>query len=125
MGMKVLLLAAAGALGALARYGLAGLIQRPGVGQFPWGTFGVNVIGCFAAGVLWALFTHRIAIGPEARTIVLVGFMGAFTTFSAFALETSHLMRDAQWTWALGNILGQNVLGITALFAGLALGRTL
>jgi fluoride exporter len=125
MWVKLLLLALAGALGALARYGLAGLIQRAGDGRFPWGTFGVNVLGCFLAGVLWAFFEDRLGVSPQIRTIVLVGFMGAFTTFSAFALETSHLMRDGQYLWALGNVLGQNVLGIAALVVGLILGRLL
>ena len=57
------------------------------------------------------------------RAIVLIGFMGAFTTFSTFMLETSELLRDAQWGWAVGNIVIQNVVGLLALISGLAVGR--
>jgi len=120
---KLAWLAGAGALGTLARYGVAGVVQRALGGAFPWGTLAVNAVGCLLFGLVWALAEERMVISGETRAILLVGFMGAFTTFSTFAFETSAMLRDAEWSFALANVLSQNVLGIACFFAGLALGR--
>lgn len=120
MLQKIVLLALAGALGTTARFGLAALVHRIMGADFPWGTLVVNVVGCFLAGVFWALSQHTLAVSPQMRLVVMIGFMGAFTTFSAFMLETGQMMQDTGWLHALGNILLQNVVGILALFAGLA-----
>src|SRR5262249_6918278 len=93
---KLLWLSFMGVLGTLARYGLQGWVQRR-AGTFPWGTLAVNALGCLLFGVIWALADERLLISGESRTIALVGFMGAFTTFSSFAFETTALLRDAQW----------------------------
>ena len=92
-------------------------------GEFPWGTLAANLIGCFLAGAFWSVAESRLSISGQTRTIVLMGFMGAFTTFSAFMLETGQLVRDAQWSWALGNVALQNCCGIVLFFCGLAVGR--
>ena len=113
----------AGALGALARYSLTGLVQNLLGPGFPWGTAFVNVLGSFLFGVIWSLAEGRLALTPQTRTIVLTGFMGAFTTFSTFMFETGGLMRDAQWTLAFGNIALQVIIGLACLFAGLAVGQ--
>jgi len=123
MIQKLSWLALAGALGTVARYGLAGVVYRLNTGPFPWGTIAVNITGCFLAGFLWTLFEHRWPVTGEVRTAVLVGFLGAFTTFSTLILETGEMLRLAEWMNAAGNITFQNVLGIAALFAGLAIGR--
>ena len=123
MPVKLLWIALAGAAGTLARYGLAGLVQNSAKGVFPWGTMAVNLTGCLVFGLLWSAMEGRLAIRPETRIIVLVGFMGAFTTFSSFVFETGQLARDSQWLLALGNIAVQNVVGLIALFVGLLLGR--
>lgn len=123
MMQKLAWLVLAGALGTLARYGLAGFIHRVNGASFPWGTVVVNLTGCFLAGLLWSLFENRWAVSGETRTIVLVGFMGAFTTFSAFILETGELLRSAEWLPAAANVTIQNSLGLVALFIGAALGR--
>jgi len=120
---KLLWLALAGALGTISRYALAGFVHKFGGASFPWGTFVVNVTGCFIAGLLWALFENRWPVSGEMRVIVLVGFMGAFTTFSAFILETGELVRTAEWMRAAANVAFQNGLGFIALFAGMMLGR--
>ncbi len=118
-------LAAAGALGTLARFGLAGLMQKIAGERFPWGTFTVNVLGCLLFGLVWTLAEDRLVISGRTRFIVLTGFMGAFTTFSTYAYETSDLLRDSQWWPAAANIVGQNALGLACVFLGLALGKWL
>jgi CrcB protein len=123
MGQKFLLLILAGALGTLFRYGLAGTMQRTFDSGFPWGTFTVNLVGCFLAGLFWSISESRLSISGETRTVVLIGFMGAFTTFSAFILETGQLFREAQWLWAIMNLSAQNVFGLVLFFVGLGLGR--
>jgi CrcB protein len=123
MIQKLVLLALAGALGTLARYALAGFIHKIDGASFPWGTVTVNLVGCFLAGLLWVLFENRWPVSGEIRTAVLVGFMGAFTTFSAFIFETGEMLRTAQWLYAAGNVTLQTGLGFVALFTGAALGR--
>ena len=118
-----LLIGFAGALGALARYTLTGLVQGVLGSGFPWGTFVVNVLGSFLFGLIWSLAEGRLALTPQTRTIVLTGFMGAFTTFSTFVFETGGLMRDAQWNLAFGNVALQVILGLVCLFAGLSIGQ--
>lgn len=120
---KLVWLAGAGTLGTLGRYALAGLVQRWSGAAFPWGTLAVNVVGCFVAGLLWMLAETRLALSATLRTAALVGFLGAFTTFSAFMLETGQFVRDAQWLRASLNILLQNGAGLIALLAGFAVAR--
>ena len=123
MIQKLAWLALAGALGTLARYGLAGLVHRMNGTSLPWGTAAVNLTGCLLAGLLWALFENRWPVSGETRTLVLVGFMGAFTTFSALILDSSELLRSAEWMYAAANVTLQNGLGFVALFVGVSLGR--
>lgn len=120
---RILLIALGGSAGAVARYVAAGLTQRLAGGSFPLGTFVVNALGCLLFGLLWGIMEDRAAIGPQTRMMVLTGFMGAFTTFSTYAFESASLLRTGQWAYAAANIVGQNVLGIAFLFAGLALAR--
>lgn len=120
---KLLLLFLAGGCGALARYGLSGLVHHCWGSALPIGTFAVNLLGCLLFGVVWTLADERLIISGETRFLLLTGFMGAFTTFSTFAFETSNLLRDAEWGFAAGNILGQNVLGIACVILGMALGK--
>lgn len=125
MTHKLFLLALAGAVGTLARYGAAGFVQRFHSTSFPWGTLAVNLAGCFLAGLLWTLFENRWPVSGETRAIVLVGFIGAFTTFSAFILESGELVRSAEWMSAFVNVAMQNVFGFIALFAGIVLARVI
>ena len=123
MIQKLAWLSLAGAMGTLARYGLAGLVHRIDGSSFPWGTVAVNIIGCFVAGWLYVIFENRWAVSGETRTIILVGFMGAFTTFSAMILETGVLLRSTDWMYAAGNIALQNGVGFISLWAGMTLAR--
>ncbi len=123
--MKILLIALLGALGTLARYYLGEYVQKASGGGFPWGTFAVNMAGSFMFGLIWTLAEEKFVISAETRAIVLIGFMGAFTTFSTFMFDTGALIRDAQWTLAFGNIALQSLCGLALLFLGLAAGRAL
>lgn len=107
---KLILIGVAGAAGALARYALSGAAQRTFGGQFPWGTLVVNMVGCLLAGFLWSAFEQRVSV--ETRTIALTGFVGAFTTFATYALETGRMVQDTEWAWAGANIAAQNVFGL-------------
>jgi CrcB protein len=118
-------LALAGAAGTLLRYPLAGVTQRMCGERFPWGTLAVNALGCFLFGLVWVMAEDRLLISGRARFLMLTGFMGAFTTFSTFAFETTQLLDDAQWGLALVNLAGQTALGLACVFLGLAAGRWL
>jgi len=122
---KILFLAAAGALGTVARAGITEFVQR-GLGlKFPWGTVAVNILGCFLFGLVWAFAESRSHINPQLRFVVLVGFMGAFTTFSSYMYDVGLLAQQARLGAALGNVVLQNSVGIVCLLGGLALGRVL
>lgn len=120
---KLILIAAAGGMGALARYGLSGLVYRVLGAGFPWGTLAVNVCGCFLFGLIFALAESRLMLASEVRLMVLVGFMGSFTTMSTFMFETDALFKSGDWLMALGNLAAQNIIGLAAVMAGIALAR--
>jgi len=118
-------IAVAGAFGALARYGLEGFVSRRTPGAFPWGTFVVNMTGSFALGLLFTLFTDRMSVDPWLRSTLTIGFLGAYTTFSTFSLETYRLISDGALGLALANSLGSLGAGLTAVYLGVVLGRAL
>lgn len=117
------MLAIAGAVGTVARYGASNIIHRYCGGQFPWGTVAVNMIGCFLFGFIWTLAEDRVIISPQSRLILLTGFMGVFTTFSTFVFETNCFLQNSQWWLAAGNSVGQLVVGVLLAFLGSAIGR--
>ena len=120
---KLALLSLAGVLGTLSRYLLSGFVQRLTGAYFPWGTWSVNILGCFLFGLVWVLSEERFYFSSQTRLIVLVGFMGAFTTFSTYVFESSELMRDGEWVKLSLNLAGQNVFGFLGLVGGMFLGR--
>ncbi len=123
MWQKFVYLGLAGAAGTIARYLLSGVIQRNVTAVFPFGTAAVNIIGCLFFGLLWAFVENRLSITAQMRMIIFVGFFGAFTTFSSFVFETGQLLDESQWLWAAGNVLFQNVIGLTCVLTGLAVGK--
>lgn len=125
MAAKIFYIAAAGAAGTLARYWLSGLVYRIAGPDFPWGTWAVNILGCFLFGLVWVLCEERFVLSGQTRLVVLVGFMGAFTTFSTYVFESAQLGAGGQWLTLAANLIGQNVAGFAALLLGAALGRVI
>ena len=124
--MDVILIGVGGFFGAIARYLVDGWVSGiTKVGAFPLGTFVINLSGAFALGLLFALALEKAAIDPRIRGPVMIGFIGAYTTFSTLMLESWRLAEDGSWGLALLNVGGSSVLGICAVFAGLTLGRAL
>lgn len=116
------LVALGGAFGAMLRYLLAGLVSRYFESAFPAGTLSVNLLGCFAVGLLWEPLAHT-AVSPHVRTFFLIGVLGAFTTFSTYGIESVNLLREGALRLALLNLLLSNVLGIALVLIGLGISR--
>ncbi|RMG42655.1 MAG: fluoride efflux transporter CrcB [Candidatus Dadabacteria bacterium] len=116
--MKILLIFIGGGAGALTRYFISGVIQSLGQESFPFGTLGVNSLGCFIFGLLAAIFSGPYIIASEYRVAVLVGFLGAMTTFSSFSWETFALLRDSEYQLAFINIILTNVLSLGGVILG-------
>ncbi|MGI8685806.1 MAG: fluoride efflux transporter CrcB [Acidimicrobiales bacterium] len=114
--------AAGGALGAPARYGVARLVHVPD-GSFPWATFWTNVSGSFALGFLLVLVIARFPPSRYLRPFFATGFLGAFTTFSTFAVDTDLLLKDGRPSVALAYAVTTVAAGLTAAWAGMVLAR--
>jgi CrcB protein len=122
--INLLLAAAGGALGSLARYVVSGLVDDwYGRGDFPFGTLAVNVVGCLVIGVLTHLAEAHKLLSTEARVFLVVGILGGFTTFSSFGNDTVNLWRTGQMGRALLNVGAQLVLGLGAVWLGHVLAR--
>ena len=115
---KLLLIFLAGGTGSLARYLLGGWVQRQGTESFPLGTLIVNVVGCLLIGFLTAAFSGRILLREEYRIMITIGFIGGFTTFSTFGLETFTLLDDGQFMRATMNVVLSVGLGLLAVWFG-------
>ncbi|MEW6515539.1 MAG: fluoride efflux transporter CrcB [candidate division FCPU426 bacterium] len=115
--MKFLHLLLGSAAGGLARYLLASSVYRVAGAGFPYGTLAVNLAGCFLLGLLAGLAEDKLLLGPDARLLLMIGFCGAFTTFSTFIFETDNLLREGEWLAALLNVTVSVFLGF-ALFRG-------
>lgn len=114
-------LAIAGAAGTVCRYLIVQLFQKLHVTEFPWGTLVVNLLGCFLFGVFVALADHKMIINQETKTLVLIGFAGAFTTFSTFAYDTHELFKANNYLPAIGNISLHLFVGVISLILGIKL----
>ena len=116
--MKILVVGLGGFVGAIARYGLSGLVHRYAQGTFPLGTMAVNVLGCLVIGVLMTLVEDRQFLSPNTRLFLTIGLLGSFTTFSTLGYETFELLREGDLRLATANILGNLALGIGAVWLG-------
>lgn len=116
-----LIVGVGGFVGAIVRYALAVWIGQAWGRTFPLGTFVINVSGSFLIGLLMTLFTERYSFDPAWRLLFVVGFLGAYTTFSTFEYETGKLINDSEWFFATMNV----VLSVTAGFVALKFGEVL
>ena len=123
--MRVLLVGLGGFVGTLFRYWLSGLIAKRYGETFPLGTLAVNAIGCFIIGFLFYFFYDRSLTTPTARTVVLIGVIGGFTTFSSYGLQTFTLLRDGEVFLALVNVIASNVLGLALVWLGYVLAKAI
>lgn len=123
--MPLFLIGIGGFAGAVARYLVDGAIAERTAGAFPWGTLVVNLTGSFVLGLLFALTAERAFLPAEIRGPVLIGFIGAYTTFSTYMLESWRLFEDGAIALGFANLVGSTVLGLMAVVAGLTLGRLL
>ncbi|MBK9063619.1 MAG: fluoride efflux transporter CrcB [Acidobacteria bacterium] len=112
-----------GGIGSVCRYAMASALQRTLPGPFPTGTFWVNLAGCFAIGLVGALGLERAALSPEARTFLMVGILGGFTTFSSFAWETLGLLSVKDVLRATLYVGGSVFLGLLGTLLGRSIGR--
>jgi fluoride exporter len=122
---KMSLIGIAGMLGTLARYWLSGWADRWWGGSFPFGTLIVNLSGCLAIGFLFHATEEKYLIDPAVRSAVLVGFLGGFTTFSSFAVQSVNLLRDGEVFLASANILVSNIVGLILVWVGYAISRAM
>jgi len=123
---EIVIIGMGGFAGAIARYVLGGAIHEwSGKSVFPWGTIIVNVLGCFCFGLIASLLTERQIINPALNSMVFIGFLGAFTTFSTFSNDTIRLL-DAKVHWlAWANMLVSILAGFGALLLGKMVGKVL
>ena len=118
-------IAVAGAIGALARYGLEGLVSRRAPGAFPWGTFAVNVSGAYVLGFVFTVMTEQFTVAPWIRGAVTIGLLGAYTTFSTLSFESYRLLEDGAIGIAAANMFGSLAAGLGAVYLGVITGRAL
>jgi CrcB protein len=113
-----LIIGLGGFLGAIARYTIALWIGQNWGRIFPLGTFIVNISGCFLISLFMSLFTERFMVSPQVRMFLVIGFLGAYTTFSTFEYETGNLVKDGEWSIALANLILSVIVGFMALKLG-------
>lgn len=122
---KLFLIGLAGFIGTISRYWLSGVLARRYGETFPLGTLVVNLVGCFLVGLLFYLLQERFLVNQTFRTVVLIGFLGGFTTFSSFGLQTFTLLQDGEFGLALLNVSIANIFGLFLVWAGYTLARIL
>ena len=113
----------AGLVGTLCRYGLSGFVATRFGETFPTGTLLVNIIGCFLAGFLFYPLHERFLVSELVRTALMIGFLGGFTTFSSFGLQTFTLLKDGEPFFAIMNVIASNLVGLFSVWAGYALSK--
>lgn len=121
---KFIAVGCGGAFGAMLRYAI-GLIFAKTFAPFPFATFFINILGSFLIGLLAVLFTEKFPENENLRLLLTVGFLGAFTTFSTFELETFELIRAKQMTTAFLYVAASFAVGLVAVFSGIWAGKKL
>lgn len=122
---QLIAVAIGGAAGAVMRWLMASGVQKMAGGAFPWGTFAVNAIGSFLLGFLFVWLIERSTASELLRLGLTVGFLGAFTTFSTYSLDSIRLLQEGALVLAFGNVIGQVVVCLTLTWIGVQLARTI
>ncbi|MBL1321284.1 MAG: fluoride efflux transporter CrcB [Methylophaga sp.] len=122
---QLIAIAGGGALGAVLRFLMSSHVYRLFGKDFPYGTLSVNILGSFLMGLLFILIIERGMLSGEWRSIIIVGFLGAFTTFSTFSIETLNLLESGELSRAALNIFLSVALCLVATWLGLVMGRQL
>lgn len=123
--MPIALIAVGGAAGAVTRYLVDVFVSERFGGAFPLGTLVINLTGSFALGLLFALSIERAVLPADIRGPLMIGFLGAYTTFSTLMLESWRLVEDGAAVLAIANVAGSAALGVGAVVLGLAVGRAI
>lgn len=114
-----------GAFGAVSRYWLVSLLSGAGAQRFPWGTFTVNVIGSLCIGMMYILISERLVLSEQWRAVLIVGYLGAFTTFSTFSLDALLLAQEGFILQSIAYVLASVLVCILSAYLGIALMRAL
>lgn len=122
---NLLLVGLGGGIGSMLRYLCQKWFSENYPQPFPWGTFVVNLIGCFLIGIIYAASEKSTALTPQTRLFLAAGFCGGFTTFSTFAYENMNLLRSGDTSYFLIYTFGSMILGIAGVFGGIAVMKLL
>jgi CrcB protein len=122
---NLLIIGLGGGLGSMARYLCQKWFNETYPHPFPWGTFVVNITGCFLIGLIYAATEKTSLLSPQTRLFLITGFCGGYTTFSTFAFENMNLLRSGDNLYFMIYALLSVVLGIAAVFAGAAIMKLL
>jgi CrcB protein len=122
---KFLFISAGAILGANTRYWLGDWVAQKWSFAFPFGTLLINLSGSLVLGFFMTIATERFLIDPRVRFFIVVGFLGAYTTFSTYTFESFNLMFRGQWLFGLLNLFGSTFLGVLAVGLGIYLGKLL
>jgi CrcB protein len=120
---RLIFIGLAGFVGTLARFGLSEIAAKRLGESFPIGTLIVNIVGCFLAGALFYSVQERVLVSETTRLVIMVGFLGGFTTFSAFGLQTFALFKSGEVGLGLLNVALSNVIGIAMVWVGYSAAR--
>lgn len=123
--MYSLAVALGGALGAVSRYWLIGAVSAASNHRFPWGTLVVNVLGSLLIGMMYVLISERMALSEQWRAVLIVGYLGAFTTFSTFSLDALLLAQEGFLLQALAYIVSSVLICLLCAWLGIVLMRAL
>ena len=122
---KVLWISIGAILGANLRYWIGDWVAQRFGSSFPLGTLLINLSGSFLLGLVVSMTLENFIIDPRLRLLLMIGFLGSYTTFSTYAYESVALLSQGQWALGLINLLGSSVLGVIFAFLGVWLGKTL
>lgn len=122
---QLILIATGGALGAVMRFGVSNGVHAIFGRDFPYGTLTVNVLGSLLIGFCYITLLERLSLGPEWRAFIIIGILGAFTTFSTFSLETFNLVENGEIIKAAANIILSITICLLAAWIGIVIARQL